>query len=55
MIEARRTPMVARHSGQQRRRSLLWRGGEFRPEHWDEAIAVNLSAPFHTIRLTLRR
>jgi 3-hydroxybutyrate dehydrogenase len=25
----------------------------FVPEHWDEAIAVNLSAPFHTIRLTL--
>jgi 3-hydroxybutyrate dehydrogenase len=25
----------------------------FAPEHWDEALAVNLSAPFHTIRLTL--
>jgi 3-hydroxybutyrate dehydrogenase len=25
----------------------------FVPEHWDEAIAVNLSAPFHAIRLTL--
>ena len=23
------------------------------PEHWDEALAVNLSAPFHAIRLTL--
>jgi 3-hydroxybutyrate dehydrogenase len=25
----------------------------FAPEHWDEALAVNLSAPFHTIRLCL--
>lgn len=25
----------------------------FAPEHWDEALAVNLSAPFHTIRLSL--
>jgi 3-hydroxybutyrate dehydrogenase len=25
----------------------------FAPEHWDEAIAVNLSAPFHTIRFAL--
>lgn len=25
----------------------------FAPAHWDEAIAVNLSAPFHTIRLSL--
>jgi NAD(P)-dependent dehydrogenase (short-subunit alcohol dehydrogenase family) len=25
----------------------------FAPEHWDEALAVNLSARFHTIRLTL--
>jgi 3-hydroxybutyrate dehydrogenase len=25
----------------------------FVPEHWDEALAVNLSAPFHTIRLAL--
>jgi 3-hydroxybutyrate dehydrogenase len=25
----------------------------FAPEQWDEALAVNLSAPFHTIRLTL--
>ena len=25
----------------------------FAPEQWDEAIAVNLSAPFHTIRLAL--
>jgi 3-hydroxybutyrate dehydrogenase len=25
----------------------------FAPEHWDEALAVNLSAPFHTIRLAL--
>ena len=26
---------------------------EFAPEAWDEALAVNLSAPFHLIRLTL--
>lgn len=26
---------------------------EFRPEEWDESIAVNLSAPFHMIRLAL--
>jgi len=26
---------------------------KFAPEHWDEALAVNLSAPFHTIRLAL--
>lgn len=26
---------------------------DFAPEHWDEALAVNLSAPFHTIRLAL--
>ena len=25
----------------------------FVPEHWDEALAVNLSAPFHVIRLSL--
>ena len=25
----------------------------FKPEQWDEAVAVNLSAPFHTIRLAL--
>ena len=25
----------------------------FAPEHWDEALAVNLSAPFHMIRLAL--
>jgi 3-hydroxybutyrate dehydrogenase len=25
----------------------------FSPDHWDEALAVNLSAPFHTIRLAL--
>jgi 3-hydroxybutyrate dehydrogenase len=25
----------------------------FAPDHWDEALAVNLSAPFHTIRLAL--
>jgi 3-hydroxybutyrate dehydrogenase len=25
----------------------------FVPEQWDEALAVNLSAPFHTIRLSL--
>jgi 3-hydroxybutyrate dehydrogenase len=25
----------------------------FAPEHWDEALAVNLSAPFHTIRLAM--
>jgi 3-hydroxybutyrate dehydrogenase len=25
----------------------------FVPDHWDEALAVNLSAPFHTIRLAL--
>ena len=25
----------------------------FAPEHWEEALAVNLSAPFHLIRLTL--
>ena len=25
----------------------------FAPERWDEALAVNLSAPFHLIRLTL--
>lgn len=25
----------------------------FAPEQWDEALAVNLSAPFHTLRLTL--
>ena len=25
----------------------------FATEHWDEALAVNLSAPFHTIRLAL--
>jgi 3-hydroxybutyrate dehydrogenase len=25
----------------------------FAPEQWDEALAVNLSAPFHTIRLAL--
>lgn len=25
----------------------------FAPEHWDEKLAVNLSAPFHTIRLSL--
>ena len=24
---------------------------DFAPEHWDEALTVNLSAPFHTIRL----
>ena len=27
----------------------------FAPEHWDEALAVNLSAPFHAIRLALPR
>ncbi len=27
----------------------------FTPEHWDEALAVNLSAPFHAIRLALPR
>jgi 3-hydroxybutyrate dehydrogenase len=26
---------------------------QFTPEHWEEAMAVNLSAPFHLIRLTL--
>ena len=26
---------------------------EFAPEQWDEALAVNLSAPFHLIRLAL--
>lgn len=26
---------------------------DFDPAHWDEALAVNLSAPFHTIRLSL--
>jgi 3-hydroxybutyrate dehydrogenase len=26
---------------------------DFAPEDWDEALAVNLSAPFHTIRLAL--
>jgi 3-hydroxybutyrate dehydrogenase len=26
---------------------------DFAPDHWDEALAVNLSAPFHTIRLAL--
>jgi 3-hydroxybutyrate dehydrogenase len=26
---------------------------DFAPEHWDEALAVNLSAPFHAIRLAL--
>lgn len=26
---------------------------DFNPEHWDEALAVNLSAPFHTTRLSL--
>lgn len=26
---------------------------DFAPEQWDEALAVNLSAPFHAIRLTL--
>lgn len=26
---------------------------DFSPDHWDEALAVNLSAPFHTIRLAL--
>jgi 3-hydroxybutyrate dehydrogenase len=26
---------------------------EFSPEHWDEAVAVNLSAAFHTTRLVL--
>jgi len=26
---------------------------EFTPEHWEEALAVNLSAPFHLIRLVL--
>jgi len=25
----------------------------FAPAHWDEALAVNLSAPFHTIRLAM--
>ncbi|WP_428488665.1 SDR family NAD(P)-dependent oxidoreductase [Rhodopila sp.] len=25
----------------------------FTPEHWDEALAVNLSAPFHAIRLAM--
>jgi 3-hydroxybutyrate dehydrogenase len=25
----------------------------FAPDHWDEALAVNLSAPFHAIRLAL--
>lgn len=25
----------------------------FAPEHWDEALAVNLSAPFHLIRLAM--
>lgn len=27
----------------------------FAPDHWDEALAVNLSAPFHAIRHTLPR
>ncbi|MBN8898488.1 MAG: SDR family NAD(P)-dependent oxidoreductase, partial [Rhodospirillales bacterium] len=27
---------------------------DFDPAAWDEALAVNLSAPFHTIRLALR-
>ncbi|CCE06789.1 D-beta-hydroxybutyrate dehydrogenase (BDH) (3-hydroxybutyrate dehydrogenase) (3-HBDH) [Bradyrhizobium sp. STM 3843] len=26
---------------------------QFAPEHWDQALAVNLSAPFHLIRLAL--
>jgi 3-hydroxybutyrate dehydrogenase len=26
---------------------------DFAPDHWNEALAVNLSAPFHTIRLAL--
>ena len=26
---------------------------DFTPEHWEEALAVNLSAPFHLIRLAL--
>jgi len=26
---------------------------QFAPEHWEEALAVNLSAPFHLIRLAL--
>ena len=28
---------------------------DFAPDHWDEALAVNLSAPFHAIRLSLPR
>jgi 3-hydroxybutyrate dehydrogenase len=26
---------------------------DFSPEHWEEALAVNLSAPFHLVRLAL--
>jgi len=26
---------------------------QFQPEHWEQALAVNLSAPFHLIRLAL--
>jgi NAD(P)-dependent dehydrogenase (short-subunit alcohol dehydrogenase family) len=29
----------------------FWAVENFAPEHWDEALAVDLSAPFHTIRL----
>jgi 3-hydroxybutyrate dehydrogenase len=27
--------------------------GQFSPDHWEQALAVNLSAPFHLIRLAL--
>ena len=33
--------------------SAIRAGGDFPIERWEEALAVNLSAPFHTIRLTL--
>lgn len=47
------SPRRPRHPREQRRRTLLRGRRKFAPDYWDEALAVNLSAPFHAIRLAL--
>ena len=41
------------HRGQQRRRAPYRAVEEFGPAEWDDGLAVNVSAAFHTIRLTV--
>ena len=42
-----------RHPREQRRGPAFRAAENFSPERWDEALAVNLSAPFHLTRLAL--